>query len=255
MSEILHYSLYKGDPMSQSNLKVSIVEHTPNPENIVALAAKMCYSKCSVDELREKISKNDQREFIKKLIGMGHLTPIEHVSITYAVEGVSRALLAQITRHRIATFCVKSQRYVGEHSSASKETFNYIIPPSIKKLGDKYVRVFDEQMKTIQGFYDFWHDKLGESEKTVETQNEDARFVLPNAAETKFVFTMNARELFHFFSLRLCMRAQWEIRALAGQMYKLALKTAPVLFSYAGAPCKFGNCKEGTLKCKKGTTR
>ncbi len=194
--------------MARSNLKVSIIEHTANAENIIALAAKMCYSSCSVDELREKVSKNDQREFIKKIISMGHLTPIEHVSITFAVEGVSRALLAQITRHRIATFCVKSQRYVGERSRPEKETFNYIVPPSIKKLGDKYERIFDEQMKVIQGFYDFWHDALGKNAKTREMQNEDARFVLPNAAETRFVFTMNARELFHFFSLQLCKRAQ-----------------------------------------------
>ena len=240
--------------MSESILKVSIIEHTNNPENLVALAAKMCYSKTGVDELKEKVSKNDQRNFIKKIIEMGHLTPIEHISITYAVEGVSRALLAQITRHRIATFCVKSQRYVGERSNDSKKTFNYIIPPSIKKLGPKYSSIFNEQMQTIQNFYDFWHDKLGETEKTRAFQNEDARFVLPNAAETKFVFTMNARELFHFFKLRLCQRAQWEIRSLAKDMYKLAKEVAPVLFSYAGPSCKFGECPEGKMKCKKDTT-
>ncbi|HNY12748.1 MAG TPA: FAD-dependent thymidylate synthase [Candidatus Wallbacteria bacterium] len=241
--------------MPEVKLKVSVVEHTPNPETLVAMAARMCYSKCTVDELHDKVTKNDQRDFIKKLMAMGHLTPIEHVSLTFGVEGVSRALLAQITRHRIATFCVKSQRYVNERSGGAKATFNYIIPPSIKKLGKEYVEKYDEHMKTIQGFYDFWFDALGKKPETLEFQNEDSRFVLPNATETKFVFTMNARELLHFFSLRLCTRAQWEIRALAVKMLREAVKVAPVLFSYAGPPCKFGKCKEGTMKCKKGTTR
>jgi len=241
--------------MPEVALNVSLIEHTPDPEKLVAIAAKMCYTRLSVGELRDRVTKNDQKEFIKKIMEMGHLTPIEHVSFTFGVEGVSRALLAQITRHRIATFCVKSQRYVDERSGDKKGTFNYIVPPSIKALGEKQVKKFAEHMEAVQGFYDYWFDVLGKNKKTAEFRNEDSRFVLPNAAETKFVFTMNTRELLHFFRLRLCMRAQWEIRALAKKMHAEAVKVAPTLFSYAGPPCKFGECKEGTLKCRKDATR
>ena len=237
--------------MPEVKLNVTLVEHTPDPEKLVALAAKMCYSKLSVGELKNKVSAKDQKDFIKKIMEMQHFTPIEHVSFTFGVEGVSRALLAQITRHRIATFCVKSQRYVDERSNDGKASFNFIIPPSIKKLGKKYVKIYEEQLQTIQGFYDFWFDALDKNPETKDFRNEDSRFVLPNAAETKFVFTMNARELLHFFRLRLCARAQWEIRTLAAKMYYEVKKAAPTLFAYAGPACKFGECKEGTLKCKK----
>lgn len=241
--------------MPEVELNVSLIEHTPDPEKLVATAAKMCYTRLTVGELRDRVTKSDQRDFIKKIMEMGHLTPIEHAVFTFGVEGVSRALLAQITRHRIATFCVKSQRYVDERSGGGKGTFNYVVPPSIRSLGKKYVKKFGEHMKAIQGFYDYWYDVLGSDPAKAEYRNEDSRFVLPNAAETKFVFTMNTRELLHFFGLRLCMRAQWEIRALAKRMHAEVMKVAPTLFSYAGPPCKFGECREGTLKCIKDATR
>ncbi|MCL1901165.1 MAG: FAD-dependent thymidylate synthase, partial [Firmicutes bacterium] len=123
----------------------------------------------------------------------------------------------------------------------------YIIPPAIKALGKDAVDEFENQMKIIQGFYNGWSKKLGSGEKG----NEDARFVLPNAAETKFLVTMNARELMHFFNLRCCNRAQWEIRELSYKMLSLVYSAAPDIFINAGPSCASGACSEGKMSCGK----
>jgi len=158
-------------------------------------------------------------------------------------------LLAQITRHRIASFGVKSQRYVGEGSGIQDDgVFNYISPPRIADLGDEEAQEFNRQMAQIQKWYDYWLDKLavyGDAAK------EDARFVLPNAAETKLVVTMNARELLHFFNIRCCNRAQWEIRDLATEMLRLVRGVSPVLFREAGPRCLSAPCPEGRMSCGK----
>lgn len=211
------------------------------------MAAKLCYSAADIDELAQGIEQKDQAIFLQRLMDMGHLSPVEHASFTFGVEGVSRSLLAQITRHRIASFSVQSQRYVSQKSHG-EGTFNYIVPPRIKELGEEYVKKFEEQMKQIQIWYDEWIEALGNQG---EKSNEDARFVLPNAAETKFVVTMNARELLHFFSLRCCNRAQWEIRNLAIEMLKQVKEVAPNLFKNAGPGCVRGKCPEGKLTCGK----
>ena len=179
--------------MGEVSLHVELLSHTPDPEETVAMAAKLCYSSADMNSLKEGIERTDQSRFIERLIKMGHLSPIEHASFTFGVEGVSRSLLAQITRHRIASFSVKSQRYVTERSKDGK-TFNYIIP-EIKALGQQSIEQFEQQMSQIQKWYDEWLELLGDKG---ESSNEDARFVLPNAAETKFIVTMNARELLHF---------------------------------------------------------
>lgn len=215
---------------------------TPSPEEIVAMSAKMCYSAAGVEEIAEGVASKDQSKYLERLIEMGHLSPIEHASFTFGVEGVSRALLAQVTRHRLASFSVQSQRYVNQ----SKKGFHYIIPPAIEAMGDAAVSEFESQMAQMQQWYDEWVKKLGDCG---ESSNEDARFVLPNAAETKFVVTMNARELLHFFSLRCCGRAQWEIREMAWQMLKLAREAAPHLFAQAGPGCVRGACPEGKMCC------
>ncbi|MBM7583014.1 thymidylate synthase (FAD) [Caldicoprobacter guelmensis] len=233
--------------MSEVKLHVELLSYTPNPEEVVAMAAKLCYSAADIDTLKEGIASRDQSSFISKLIKMGHLSPIEHASFTFGVEGVSRSLLAQITRHRIASFSVKSQRYVSEMSEGER-TFNYIIPESIKALGQPYVDKFRQQMTIIQSWYDEWVQLLGNKG---ETSYQDARFVLPNAAETKFMVTMNARELLHFFGLRCCNRAQWEIRNLAKEMLKLVLRVAPNIFINAGPGCVRGECPEGVMTCGK----
>ncbi len=225
----------------QKKLKVLLLKHTPAPEETVALAAKLCYSKSTISDLNEKISSKDQTEFIKKLMDMGHESVLEHVSFTFGVEGVSRVLLAQLTRHRIASFSVQSQRYVSYENG-----FGYIIPESISALGEEAVNEFSEQMETIQKWYTQWQKKLG---NMGEKSNEDARFVLPNACETRIIVTMNVRELRHFFSLRMCSRAQWEIRRMAEEMFRLCFETAPALFANAGPACLRGKCPEGEKSC------
>jgi thymidylate synthase (FAD) len=228
--------------MPEVTQKIELLRYTDKPEETVALAAKLCYSDSAIGELKEGVSKKDVSAFIRKLMDMGHLSPIEHASFTFALEGVSRSLLAQITRHRIASFSVKSQRYV-----RAKGGFNYIIPPAIKALGSDAVKEFEGQMDTIYSFYEGWLKRLESGEKG----NEDARFLLPNAAESKMIITMNARELLHFFSLRCCNRAQWEIREAAWEMLRLVSRVAPNLFEHAGPLCICGKCPEGDKTCGK----
>lgn len=227
----------------QKKLKVILIRHTFSPEETVALAAKLCYSKSTIEDLQDRISQKDQTAFIEKLMNMGHESVLEHASFTFGIEGVSRVLLAQLTRHRIASFSVQSQRYVSYENG-----FGYIIPESIQALGNDAVEKYRKQMETIEGWYRDWQKALGNQG---EKSNEDARFVLPNACETRIMVTMNARELLHFFSLRMCSRAQWEIRNMAEQMFLLCLKTAPTLFMNAGPGCLRGACPEGEKSCGK----
>lgn len=235
--------------MGRSEMKVRLLKFTPQPEETIAMGAKMCYSSADVDKLEAGIQQKEQGAFISKLMEMEHLSPLEHSSFTFAIEGVSRALLAQITRHRIASFSVQSQRYVSEHSRKNSDgVFDYVVPPRIANLGQEYLQIYQQQMETMQGWYDFWLAKL---EETGEPAPEDARFVLPNAAETKLILTMNARELLHFFSLRCCNRAQWEIRELATKMLAQARAVAPNIFRNAGPGCVSGPCPEGHFSCGK----
>ncbi len=227
----------------QKELKVELIQHTPLPQELIALSAKLCYSKSSIDDLKEKISLKDQSAFIDRLMNMGHESILEHVTFTFGIEGVSRVLLAQLTRHRIASFSVQSQRYV-----SYEKGFGYIIPESILALGDEAVKKYAKQMDTIESWYVDWQQQLGNKG---ESSNEDARFVLPNACETRIIMTMNVRELRHFFSLRMCMRAQWEIRRMAEEMFMICFKTAPSLFRNAGPACLRGKCPEGEKSCGK----
>ncbi len=226
--------------MPRSEMKVALIRHTLSPEEVVALGARLCYSKARVDDLLERVEAKDQTDFVHKIMGMGHDSVLEHASFTFGIEGVSRVLLAQITRHRLASFSVQSQRYVSyEHG------FGYIIPPKIEALGAEAVAEFEQQMDTLHQWYTDWQQKLGVG----EGGNEDARFVLPGACETRMMVTMNVRELRHFFSLRMCSRAQWEIRALATEMHRLCMTVAPALFEDAGPGCLRGSCPEGEKTC------
>lgn len=219
---------------------VVLIEYTPNPDSVVAAAGRLCYSNADIDALRTRVSEKDQTKYLTMLRKLGHLSTFEHVSFTFGIEGVSRALLAQITRHRIASFSVQSQRYVGQ---SGEDGIDYILPPEIEKLGDEYVKRFADQIDMMDKWYREWLELLGEGGK------EDARFVLPNAAATRMVVTMNARELNHFFALRCCNRAQWEIRDVAWQMLKLAHEAAPALFDECGPECLRGRCPEGKMCC------
>ena len=233
--------------MSQVKPFVTLIRYTQNPEETIAMAARLCYSDADIMDIKNNTESKDNAKFIGRLLSMGHLSAFEHASFTFGIEGISRALLAQITRHRIASFSVKSQRYV----SATKEdgnTFNYIIPPAIEELGKEAVDKYNNQMATIQEWYTEWQVALGNKG---ESSNEDARFILPNASETKMVITMNARELLHFFNLRCCNRAQWEIREVAWQMLKEVSEIAPNIFKDAGPSCIAGKCSEGVKTCGK----
>lgn len=237
---------------------VYLLTYTPNPEHSIAAAAKLCYSSSSISDLRNNLTDEKAAQFVEMLSEIGHESPIEHASFTFGIEGVSRALLAQITRHRMASFSVKSQRYVREGA------FEYVTPPEIENIPEAK-KIYDEIMAEDQKRYDALAEILkqqhiktflaeGKDEKTAnrlaeKKAIEDARFVLPNACETQMVLTMNARSLMNFFRHRCCNRAQWEIKDVADQMLALVLKVAPNLFKNAGPACVSGPCPEGKMTC------
>lgn len=229
--------------MPEVKPNVKLMRYTPAPAELVAMAGKLCYSPSSLDDLQEKIETHDQSKYLKKLTDMGHLSPIEHASFTFGIEGVSRSLLAQITRHRIASFSVQSQRYVA--LGDEENGFDYVLPPSIAALGEEAADEYRRQMEQINAWYQDWRTRLGGG----TAANEDARFVLPNGAATRMLVTMNARELIHFLSLRCCNRAQWEIRDVAWQMLAQAYAVAPELMRMAGPGCLHGRCPEGKMSC------
>ena len=229
-----------------ARLKVILLAHTPEPEKLVAQAAKLCYSPSTIEGLREKIEKNDQQKFVKKLASMGHMSPIEHISFSFGVEGVSRVCTHQLVRHRLASYSQQSQRYVGKHSKKTGGSFEFVIPPSVVEAGKK--EWFGARMAEIQRWYDELVEALGDKG---ESTYEDARFLMPNAAETKMVITMNARELLHFFKVRCCNRAQWEIRDMAIEMLRQVRQIAPSIFGNSGPSCVRGPCGEGPMTCGK----
>ena len=221
--------------MTHAELKVELLAWTNQLELVAALGAKLCYSPVDIADLQERVSRQDQEKFIKSLVRMGHESPLEHVVFTFGIEGISRACSHQLVRHRLASYSQQSQRYV------KADGFEVVIPPSIAGQGEKAVMMFSEQMQIIQGWYNGWLAR--------GISPEDARFVLPNATATKIIVTMNARELLHFFKKRCCLRAQWEIRAMAEEMLRLVLEKAPIIFSYAGPPCLKAVCPEGKMTC------
>ncbi|MBI5195071.1 MAG: FAD-dependent thymidylate synthase [Nitrospirae bacterium] len=240
--------------MPESKLKVILLRYTPNPEETVAMAAKLCYSPSDVESLKGKIEAKDQKAFVERLVKMGHMSPIEHASFTFAIEGISRACSHQLVRHRLASYSQQSQRYVSESRAQNIEhrtqDFDYVIPTSIKEDSEAK-RAFENFMIEAQNVYDFLVERLNKHGVKGESANQDARFVLPNAAETKIMVTMNARELLHFFRQRCCNRAQWEIRHMAEEMLKLVKNAAPTLFHKAGPGCLYTACPEGEYSCGK----
>lgn len=239
-------------------MKVTLITSTPNPEKSIACAAKLCYANSSIDVLYDGLTDEKSADFVEMLAGLGHESPIEHVSFTFGIEGISRACSHQLVRHRIASFSQQSQRYV------DMDNFEYIIPPEIQKSGEAK-KVFIQAMEAALNSYKLLSDKLseeyyqvylteGQSENVAKISaqkkaQEDARFVLPNACETKLIVTMNARGLLNFFKHRCCNRAQWEIKAVADEMLKLVCELAPTLFSSAGPSCYKKTCTEGKMTC------
>lgn len=240
--------------------KVTLLAYTPSPEHTIAAAAKLCYSSSDIGTLKDGLTDEKAASFVEMLSEIGHESPIEHASFTFGIEGVSRALLAQITRHRLASYSVQSQRYVKENN------FSFVTPPEIE-ADSEALKEFNNAMKAAEESYHklaklladrYEKENLdsGMDEKTAHRTAEkkaieDARFVLPNACETKMIMTINARSLMNFFRHRCCNRAQWEIRAVAEQMLALVLEVAPELFKKAGPPCVSGPCPEGKMSCGK----
>lgn len=215
-------------------MQVKLLSHTPDPEKIVAAAARLCYSASNIDTLLQ-LDPDAAARLIRKVLGLGHLSVLEHVTCSFGVEGISRACSHQLVRHRVASYSQQSQRYVS-HS----DPFAAVVPQSISENGALYAR-YRDLMGQIHTTYAELLD--------AGVPAEDARFVLPNAATTKIVISMNARELHHFFALRCCRRAQWEIRALATQMLHQCRALSPVLFESAGPPCLGAPCPEGSMSC------
>jgi thymidylate synthase (FAD) len=234
--------------MKSVHAKVKLVSHSPNPAQVIASAAKLCYAE-QTDHLFAQ-EPSSAGKFVKMLKTLGHLSPLEHVSFTFYIEGVSRSMTHQLVRHRLASYSQRSQRYVAH------EDFDYIVPPQLKgkKIKDHgkkidAVEYFEETMKILAGRY----RKLSKTlDQKGESTNEDARYVLPNACETKIIMTMNARELLHFLEERLCLRAQWEIRNVANLMLDLVLPVLSSVFEGAGPKCvRLKGCPEGKMTCGK----
>jgi len=214
-------------------LKVRLLNYTKNPDRICAAAAQSCYSEKGASELFDATDEGRAETMIAKVVGMGHLSVVEHASFTFSVEGVSRSLTHQLVRHRIASYSQQSQRYVNMSRA------EYVLPPSLSEDRDAR-RIFEEAMEQAWKAY---------RELAEKVPKEDARYVLPNACHTNITITMNARELWHMFTLRCCRRAQWEIRLMAWQMLAEVKQVAPILFQDAGPACFRGPCPEGDYSC------
>ena len=216
-------------------MHVELLYHTPDPERAIATAARLCYAPVGAAELMETMPPERIKSVLTTIMSSGHFSTLEHASYTFAVDGVSRALTHQLVRHRIASFNQQSQRYVKFTGDVA------VIKPESIAGNAEASEAFDT---AIQPAVDAYPALL-----VAGVPAEDARYLLPNAAESKIVITMNVRELLHFFSLRCCNRAQWEIRDMAHRMLELARPTAPFIFADAGAPCVRGTCPEGKMTC------
>lgn len=216
-------------------MKVTLVSYTPEPERKVAMAARLCYSPIGAESLAESMTEAQVSSLVGRIADLGHLSTFEHVSFTFAIEGISRVLSHQLVRHRLASYSQQSQRYVAEHD------FEYIVPPTVAANEEAKAK-FTALMDQIRTTYD---ELVG-----LGVHQEDARYVLANATETKILVTMNARELLHFFELRCCSRAQWEIRQMAHLMRQAVREVSPLLFKKAGPTCETqAVCHEGSMTC------
>ena len=234
-------------------MNVKLLTYTKDPEKTVAAAAKLCYSKSDISTLMDGLTDEKVASFLEKLSNLGHASPLEHASFTFGIEGVSRSFLAQISRHRLASFSVQSQRYV------DMDNADHVIPKEIYDAGYSAIRLYEESVKNS---FNNYNELKGELTKKYIAEGmkkspakkkaqEDARYLLPEACCTRMIVTMNARELNHFFNLRCCNRASREIREVAEEMLKLVYPVAPHLFKSAGPSCVCGACPEGNMSCGK----
>jgi thymidylate synthase (FAD) len=217
-------------------MKVTLLASTPNATKVVATAAWICTHL----ELPTEADLHPDKcgPMVKRVVGYGHTSILEHASFTFAIEGISRACSHQLVRYRIASFSQQSQRFVkfGNGSGCG-----YVMPESCKQ-DVEVIEEFERALIAAEAAYAFMTKK--------GIPAEDARFVLPSATTTKLVMTMNARELLHFFQQRLCIKAQWEIRALAEAIHDICQHKDPVLFQECGPDCF--QCRE-KAPCARGS--
>ncbi|GCD11768.1 FAD-dependent thymidylate synthase [Clostridium tagluense] len=266
--------------MTQAKLKVTLIAHTPNIEKVIATAGKLCYSHSTINELEEKLTEANIEKFINMIMGIGHESILEHCSFTFAVEGISRTLTHQLVRHRIASYSQQSQRYV------KLAQFQYIIPKDIENNKDAreiFIKSMEQSQQTydelvhillmryiddyhiknnsylengylpsnqLNGEEDFQKSHKKEYSQLEKKAIENARYIFPNACETKIIITMNIRSLINFFQHRSCSRAQDEIRDLSNEMLRQCRTVSPLIFKKMGAHCiMLGYCPEGKMGC------
>lgn len=221
-------------------MNLVLMRNTPDPDRLVALAARRCYSNSPATKIEDEFSEEEIARLLNFLRKRNHLSPFEHADFSFSVDGISRALSHQLVRHRMASYSQESQRYV---NYMKVEALPFITPPKISG-NDKALQIYNRAVeKTLNAYREMVEAGI---------PPEDARYVFPNAIETKIVFTMNARSLFNFFEQRCCIKAQWEIRILAMAMLKEVRKVAPNTFLNAGAPCQFASspyCRENDPNC------
>jgi thymidylate synthase (FAD) len=228
--------------MPIKTLRVELLSSTPDALSLIYAAFRQCYHAGFVADMWPKlmngeIEKEKQADFVAKVLESGHDSPVEHVNFSFAVEGISRACSHQLVRHRIASYSQQSQRYV------DASNMDYVLPPAIARIPEARAR-FEAFMTEVGSAYRDLKEIL-DAHGRKEKSKEDARFVLPQAAETKIVVTMNCRALLHFFHLRCCQRAQWEIRDMAEAMLEHCRRELPAIFATAGAKCEsLGYCPE-----------
>jgi thymidylate synthase (FAD) len=216
-------------------LRVKLLRYTQDAELLCGAAALTSTKSGSPSEIFEKTDLDTAKRIIKRVTGYGHFSVLEHASFTFSIEGVSRAMTHELVRHRIASYTQQSQRFVTYDTLG-----RYVTPPSVANNAEAK-SVFDETLEKISETY--------QNLLRIGVPKEDARFILPNAARTNIIVTMNARELRHFFCLRCCARSQWEIREVATEMLRHAKKVAPALFENAGPSClELSYCPEGKMK-------
>lgn len=221
----------------EDKLTVKLLSYTADPEQNIVAAIRQCYASVGAEELKQKTTEETRKRLIKQVIESGHTSTLEHASFTFAIDGVSRVTEIHLIRHRIASFSIQSGRYVKRSDAA------YRVPTSVKSLENK--ALYEKYIKHLDNTQELYNELV-----EAGVPAEDARFCQPQSVQIKMVMTMNARELLHFFSVRSCVRAQWEIREVAIQMLRLVKEVAPNLFENAGAPCMSQKvCDQGKLSC------
>ena len=216
--------------MKEVQPSVSIISHTEKPLETIYKAARQCYSAGSVADT-DLASREKMSDLIRKCIRSGHTSVLEHVSFTFAISGVSRALSHQLVRHRIASYSQQSQRYV------KFDNIEYICPPSLRDETSGARAIFLYSLGRASDAY--------QAMIAAGVPAEDARFIIPQACATNIVMTMNCRALLHFIEERSCSKAQWEIHRLVMKIMNCMVEELPEVFNFAGPKCRrLGYCPE-----------